>query len=238
MTLSIIIPTFQEARGIAHLVTYLRAQTQGIPTEILVVDAQSPDGTAALAQAAGATVLTSQHTSRARQMNEGARQATGQVLYFLHADTYPPADFAAAILTPIAAGKKAGCFRLEFDHPHWFLKLMGWCTRLTTTFFRFGDQSLFVERALFWEVNGFQETLRVMEDQEIVWRLHRKTTFVVLPQRVISSARKYLENGVIRLQLVFSLILVMYYLGFPQHTLMATYQKLIQQKRLKSEKHS
>ncbi|MBA9076322.1 TIGR04283 family arsenosugar biosynthesis glycosyltransferase [Rufibacter quisquiliarum] len=235
MELSIIIPTYQEASGIGRLVSFLLDQAMGQRgVEVLVVDAQSTDGTQGVARAAGARVVESAVKSRAVQMNVGARAANGRILYFLHADTYPPAGFIPAIIQAVQRGHAAGCFRLAFDLPHRFLQFFCWFTRFNVGFFRFGDQSLFVLRELFLREKGFKETLLVMEDQELVRRLQRQTRFTVLRQQVTTSARKYRENGVVRLQLIFTLLMGMYYLGFSQQKIVAVYRRLIQEKRTAS----
>ena len=96
MTLSVIIPTYNEAPSIAGLIQSLRQHDPRREVEILVVDAHSPDGTAEVARRAGATVLLAPKPGRAAQMNLGAARATGEVLYFVHADvgihptTWPP----------------------------------------------------------------------------------------------------------------------------------------------------
>ena len=93
---SIIIPTYNEAASIGDLLRYLPTATAGEPTpELLVVDGGSTDATVALAQQAGATVHRSLRKGRAAQLNYGAEQARGDVLYFLHADSYPPPGFLA-----------------------------------------------------------------------------------------------------------------------------------------------
>ncbi|GAB2783264.1 rSAM/selenodomain-associated transferase 2 [Hymenobacter luteus] len=230
-SISIIIPAYKEAAGIGRLVAWLHAEAAGA-AEVLVVDAASPDGTAAAAQAAGARVVQSPRRGRAAQLNYGAQQATNQILYFLHADTYPPRGFLSAIRRAVAAGAGSGCFRLRFDHSHWFLGLNAWFTRFDVDLIRFGDQSLFVRRAVFEQAGGYRPELVVMEDQEIIGRLRRFGAFRVLPQAVVTSARKYLENGVYRLQLVFTLIAVLHWLGASQPRLVSVYRYLIRQDKV------
>lgn len=222
---SIIIPAYNEAAGIGALVRYLRQVAA--EAEIIVADGQSTDATRAEAAAAGARVVDCPQRGRARQMNHGASQARAELLYFLHADTYPPADFLARIRGAVAAGAGSGCFRLRFDHPHWFLRLSAWCTRLPLDAVRFGDQSLFVRRTVFEQAGGFRADMMLLEDQEIVPRLRRYGRFRVLPAAVVTSARKYLDNGVFRLQGVFVLLYLLYRLRLPQARLLAVYRALI-----------
>lgn len=233
LTVSIIIPTYNEAESITDLLGYLNQATAGEPAlEVLVVDGGSTDATVQLAQQAGATALGSPRKGRAAQLNHGAQQAQGELLYFLHADSYPPPSFLADVRQAVAQGYGAGCYRLAFDHPHWFLRFSAWCTRLPLTAVRFGDQSLFVRRDLFDRISGYREDLLVMEDQEIVQRLRARAPFRVLPRTVTTSARKYLVNGVFRLQGIFTLIVVLYHSGVSQRRLVQLYRRLIRQGKL------
>jgi rSAM/selenodomain-associated transferase 2 len=233
LTISIIIPTFNEADSIAALLSYLSQDTADeAALEILVVDGGSTDATVQLARQAGAAVLASPRKGRAAQLNYGAQRARGEILYFLHADSYPPLGFVAEVRLAVAQGYGAGCYRLAFDHPHWFLRFSAWCTRLPLTAVRFGDQSLFVRRDLFARLGGYREELLVMEDQDIVGRLRAQAPFRLLPRAVTTSARKYLENGVFRLQGIFTLIVVLYRLGVSQRRLMQLYRRLIRQGKL------
>ena len=228
MSLSVIIPTLNEEACIADLIKHLRQDPsyQDV-TEILVVDGNSQDCTRALARQLGVAVVNSQIRNRAKQMNIGAAKATGNILYFLHADTYPPQGFAEKIHNAVAGGIGGGCFRLRFNWSHWFLQANSWFTRFNLRVFRFGDQSLFVARDNFFNAGGFNEELTLFEDQEIVDRLTKYSSFEVLPEYVVTSARKYRKNGLYRLQLVYFLLFLLYRLGFSQKSLAQTYRNLI-----------
>ncbi|GAB3868466.1 TIGR04283 family arsenosugar biosynthesis glycosyltransferase [Hymenobacter segetis] len=231
---SIIIPTYNEAEGIAALLHHLRragtATDAGV--EIIVADSPGTDATAALARQAGARVVACPRKGRAAQLNHGARHATGSILYFLHADSLPPVGFLNDIRRAVAAGYGCGCFRLAFDMPHWFLRAHAWFTRFDVALARFGDQSLFVQRSIFEQAGGYREDLLVLEDQEIARRLKRLTRLRVLPGIIITSARKYRENGVFRLQATFYLLTGLYYLGVSQPTLLRVYRAIIRQDKL------
>jgi len=228
LTVSIIIPTYNEADTIEGLLHYLRQATAGEPApELLVVDGGSIDDTLRLARQAGARALASPRKGRAAQLNYGARNTTGELLYFLHADSQPPPGFLADLRRAVAQGYGSGCYRLAFDHGHWFLRFSAWCTRLPFTAVRFGDQSLFVRRELFAQVDGYREDLLLLEDQDMVRRLRARAPFRLLPGVVVTSARKYLANGVFRLQGLFFLITALYYAGVPQPLLVRFYRRLI-----------
>jgi rSAM/selenodomain-associated transferase 2 len=229
--ISIIIPTYNEAAVIANSIAKIRQTSAGISPEIIVVDGGSTDDTIAIAEAEGVTVVKGPK-GRARQMNYGASISMGEVLYFLHADSIPPANFSYYILDAGRKGASSGCFRLTFDYDHWFLKANSWFTRFSLNAVRFGDQSLFVTKEVFSRSGGFREDLMVMEDQEIIHRLKKQGKFVVMNAAVTTSARKYLENGIYRMQGIFFRIWALYYLGYSQEQLLRVYKRLIRKHKL------
>lgn len=229
---SIIIPTFNEADQIAQTISLTHAANRRHEMEIIVVDGGSTDNTIAIAQQHGATVIISGRKGRAAQMNKGASVAKHELLYFLHADSIPPVDFATHILEVHKKGVTSGCFRLAFDFDHWFLKANAWFTRFNVNAVRFGDQSLFVIKEVFEKAGGFREDLLMMEDQEIIHRLKKYGQFKVLENYITTSARKYLDNGVYRMQGIFYRIWAMYYLGYSQEQMLNMHRKLIRKHKL------
>lgn len=222
--ISIIIPTFNEAEKIDSLIRYIKHEVNSDDIEILIIDGGSTDETTVIAEEAGVIVHHSPEKGRAQQMNYGARVAKGEWLYFLHADTMPPKSFINDIRSAIQGGAKSGCFRLRFDSDNKVLKFYAWFTRFDVDLFRFGDQSLFVEKKLFSEINGFNESLIVMEDQEIVKRIKKYAQFNIIPKSVTTSARRYEEIGIFKLQLIFTIIVLLYYLGVQQDTIVKFYR--------------
>lgn len=229
-TISIIIPTYNEADKIGETIRYIQ-QADGADCigEIIVADGNSSDGTGAIAEKAGVKVLKCHRKGRSRQMNEGVKAAKSDILYFLHADSIPPVNFVSCILTSIQNGHVAGSFRLKFDNNHRFLVAVAWLTRFKTTFLRFGDQSLFVRRDVFEAIGGFDANLDVMEDQDIARRLKKNGPFVLRAERITTSSRKFIRNGPYRLMAIFILIYLLYYLGASPKTLTSLYRKLIKE---------
>lgn len=230
--LSIIIPTFNEADQIEQTICRIHATKDKYAVEIIVVDAGSADDTVRMAGQNGAIVIQSERKGRGAQMNRGAAVARYDLLYFLHADSAPPAGFTARIIDACNNGTKSGCFRLAFDHHHWFLKANAWFTRFDVNAVRFGDQSLFVAKKIFEKAGGFREDLLLMEDQEIIHRLKQHGSFAVLDDYVITSARKYMDNGIYRMQGIFFRIWAMYYLGYSQQQMLKVHRRLIRKHKL------
>jgi len=225
-TISIIIPTCNEEALIAGSLLNLLAMTkmsEGL--EIIVSDA-STDGTPEILSSFPVTVCPSAK-GRAIQMNCAARLAEGEILYFLHADTLPPETFVEDIRSANTTGKKAGCFRMSFDDNHPLMTLFGWFTRFPFLICRGGDQSLFLEKGLFHRIGGFDETMLIMEDYDIITRIERLEQFHILDSEVTTSARKYLRNGIIPLQMSFGTIHLMYALGFDQAAIIRYYRENI-----------
>ena len=228
MKISIIIPTCNEEKSIKKQVHYLNGiDTFGFPREIIVVDAMSADRTVSFAKEAGAIVLQSKLRARSVQLNLGAGAATGDVYYFLHADTLPPASLFEDLRKAIDEGFEAGCYQLSFDESHWFLKFNAWFSRFNCNAFRYGDQSLFVTKPIFQQVMGYDQELRILEDNEIIARLKKRVKFKLLNKVVVTSSRKYMRHGVFRLQFSYYLIYFLYKLGGSQDFLLRTYRFLV-----------
>ena len=217
---AVIIPVLNEALHLSGTLDALRAQ--GIERPI-VVDGGSEDDSVRIARAAGAVVLASPR-GRAAQMNAGAAHATAANLLFLHADTALPADaialIAGALQDPRTVG---GCFRLRFDRRSALLDFYGWMTRFETAMTSFGDQAYFVRAGAFAQVGGFPNW-PLLEDVELRRRLKQLGRFVKLPAPVVTSARRFTHEGIVRRQLLNGGILVLYGLGLPPQRLVRWYR--------------
>ncbi len=230
--ISIIIPTYNEAEQVAQTIYKTLAAKSSHESEIIVVDGGSTDETVSIAKESGAITLVSERKGRGAQMNKGASVATGEILYFLHADSIPPQHFTEYIINSLNAGAVSGCFRLSFDYNHWFLRANCWFTRFNINAVRFGDQSLFITKDIFLQSGGFREDLLVMEDQEIIHRIKKLGKFKVMNAAVTTSARKYHDNGIYKMQVIFFRIWLLYYLGYSQQYLLILYKSLIRKHKL------
>lgn len=201
--ISIIIPVINEEDGILKLLGHLQDSSSNFISEIIVVDGGSTDNTTGLVQQSTTARLIKSEKGRAKQMNAGAQAAKTEILYFLHADSYPPQNFDKLIVTQFQKGNIAGCFCMQFDYSHWLLKISGWCTRFNYKICRGGDQSLFVSKALFKEIGGFDEGFVIYEDNDFIEKLYHKKQFTIIKKWLTTSARRYKECGVWKLQYFF-----------------------------------
>jgi len=226
--ISIIIPIFNEVNSISKLLLHLENKVfQKEAIEIIVVDGGSTDGSQYRLQTNFNIRLIEVGKGRSKQMNAGAKAATGNILYFLHCDSFPPQHFDQIITTTVQKGNLAGCFRLKFDYNHPVLLASQWFTRFNHISCRGGDQSLFITKNLFEEIKGFDEHFIIYEDNEIISRLYAKKQFVVIPDCVVTSARRYRENGVWRLQFHFGIIHLKRRLGHSAESMLQYYKKHI-----------
>ncbi len=225
--ISVIIPALDEAKYIARLVHWLRQTAPEAGTEIIVVDGGSKDGTVAMAEEAGAIVMTSPRKGRAVQMNMGVRAAHGNLLYFVHADVLPPETWASDIQRAAGQGAQAGCFSYRFDSPRLLLRINARLTRIDSMGAGGGDQTLFVTRKVFEDMGGFDERLAIMEDFDLVWRLKRVMPFCIIPHDALVSARKYEKNNYLRVQVVNFITLALFRLGYSDKRLAAMYKRFL-----------
>jgi rSAM/selenodomain-associated transferase 2 len=219
---SVIIPTLDESGGILPT---LESVVRGSPLEMLVVDGGSSDGTPELAQKTGATVLRSK-PSRARQMNAGAAMANGNVLLFLHADTILPQGWTSVVSrvmqnTQVAAGAFGFLVAEDFPGRRMLERAVNWRSRRFQM--PYGDQALFLRRSLFEEIGGFAN-LPIMEDYELVRRLHRHGRIIMSSLPAITSGRRWRRYGLIRVTLKNQLMIAGFRLGLQPQTLARFYR--------------
>lgn len=226
--ISIIIPVLNEAETISdHIVHLINSSSKDNIAEIIVVDGGSTDDSTKLISQFSEVRLLKSEKGRARQMNLGANYATGDILYFLHADSKPPINFDLLIIEEINKGNLAGCFKMKFDSNHWWLKLAGWLTQFRWRACRGGDQSQFISKRLFEEINGFDEQFVIYEDNDLINKLYKRNEFVVIKEWLTTSSRKYKANGIWKLQYHFWAIYMMKWFGASPEKLFEYYKKNI-----------
>ena len=193
--LGIVIPALNEERNLPYLLHDLN--TLPIPARIVVADGGSTDRTREVARDAGAVTVEAAR-GRARQMNAGASALDTPWLFFLHADTRlpPPSRMALGDWLARAESRDFATFAFSLAGDHWFWRFIeaGQRIREKASGLAYGDQGLLLPRALFLEVGGFPD-LPIMEDVEILRLLKKKGRWRQIPEPVLSSPRRYQEEG-------------------------------------------
>ncbi len=235
--ISIIIPALNEAATIGSILADLQPLTN---IEIILVDGGSIDHTIKIAQEYGVKVLSSP-PGRARQMNLGAKVATGEILLFLHADTVLPDGFAGMVRSVLgglgdgecgSVGDKlenlpiAGAFTLQIDDPlpslRWIEWLVAWRSRWRQM--PYGDQAIFLTAETFRQVGGFVD-MPIMEDFELIRRLQCRGRIAILPAPVLTSARRWVQRGVWQTTLINQVIVIGYSIGISPARLVTWYRR-------------
>ena len=234
MKVSIIIPALNEAQNIdAALVS---VEQQAGEFEIIVVDGGSSDETFEKARRR-ALAITSER-GRAIQMNAGARQASGEVLLFLHADSRLGPNALAALREEMEDRRKVGgTFTLRFDSDKIILALYGLFTRFRFRYFHYGDQAIFVRRSVFDELGGYAE-VPIMEDIDLLLRMRKKGRLALINRPVTTSARRFVQHGLVGQQLLNVCLVILYIFGVKPETLAGWYQSGIRKIRRKELERS
>lgn len=227
MKISIIIPTLNEEENLRSLLPYLFKHGGDNIAEIIVADAGSADNTLGIARKHDAIALNVDCKCRATQMNLGTQEATGEVLYYVHADSLPPETYTTDILNAIDDGYPIGCYRFKFDSNRWQLRVNSWFTRFDRTICRGGDQTLYVKRSIYEDLQGYDESYVIMEEYDFMRRARKKHNFRIIPKDVIVSARKYEKNSYLRVNLANLTVFTMFRFGASPTKIRDTYKRLI-----------
>ncbi|MDD5258373.1 MAG: TIGR04283 family arsenosugar biosynthesis glycosyltransferase [bacterium] len=221
--ISIIIPVYNEETILARNAAKLRELSAN--AEIYFVDGGSTDRSREIAWQYG-LVLHSEK-GRAAQMNYGASQAKGDVLLFLHADNIISGSTLAAIEKTIAAGYTGGCLTQRIDNDLSIYRLIEWQgnirARLTRVYY--GDQGIFVRKNTFSSIGGFP-LVPIMEDVLFTKKLRKYGKTIMLPEKVMVSARRWEKNGIFKTVLLYNLIIVLSWLRVPLKKIKLFYDDL------------
>ncbi len=219
LKLSIIVPTLNEAREIGTALAAL-AGLRARGHEVIVADGGSGDGTVGLAAGLCDRVLAGPR-GRARQMNAGARAASGDALVFLHADTRLPEN--ADVLIASALTRSCwGRFDVAIEARHPLLRVVARAMNLRSrlTGIATGDQAIFVRRDAF---AAFEE-IALMEDIAFSKAMKRRAAPACLRARVRTSGRRWESRGVLRTLCLMWRLRLLYWLGASPDRLARLYE--------------
>lgn len=209
--ISVIIPTLNETENISRLIKSLK----GIPElEIIVSDGGSTDGT--IQQIRQSRVVDVQSMpGRGVQLNVGVQAASGDILFFLHADSQLAVSAIAQIRQAVSRGAQWGCCRLKFDEEAWFFRILAktsdWRARYLSMCY--GDQGIYCTRTFFDSVGGFQDW-SFLEDLEFSQRARRRAKACVLKDQISTSTRRFRTHGLWRTFWKMQGVKVLFVLGF------------------------
>ncbi len=208
--ISIIIPVLNEEKNISAALENIK-QLDG-KKEIIVVDGGSIDNTVGIVKKKGVTLLSSQK-GRGCQMNRGAEIAKGDTLLFLHADTTLPENAITRIEETMKNHKSiGGRFDVRFNDNRFIFKLIAFLmnrrSRLTGIFT--GDQAIFIRKNIFKDIGGYLE-IPLMEDIALSKRMKMEGKVACINDCVITSARKWKEEGIIKTILLMWFLRLLYF---------------------------
>jgi rSAM/selenodomain-associated transferase 2 len=214
--ISIIVPTRNEG---VEIVENFRQFCGSPDAELLVADGGGDAETARAFEALGA-ILVKSGGSRGSRLANAARRARGDILFFLHADSRAPDGALALIARALEGDGCAGSFSLSYEGTTPALRWIAWWANLRSRVFRlpYGDQGVFCRRNAYERSGGFRD-LPICDDVDFVRRLRKTGRFVILPEKTVTSSRRYLQRGALRQVLRNWRVLAGYYLGVAPATL-------------------
>ena len=210
-SVSIIIPVLNEVGTIAKIIS--TAQT-GKNVEIIIVDGGSNDGTIEVVKSLDVKLIYSL-PGRSVQMNFGAKLATGNILLFLHGDTFLPLNFDELLREIIAKPNIiAGAFELGIRGRKRSLRIVEIMVNWRSRYLQmpYGDQGIFLSAKVFEEVGGFPE-IPIMEDFELIRKLKKRGQIAISSKPVLTSGRRWQQLGIFKTTLINQLVIIAYFLG-------------------------
>jgi len=194
--------------------------------EIIVVSGDGIPGNAAVNITARTRMVWSPR-GRGQQLNRGVQEARSDLLWFLHADSAPPSNFAYHVRKLSLEHHCAlGCFRLAFEGDSRVLALIARWANLRTSIFKlpYGDQGIFCRRATFDQLNGFRRAY-IMEDVDFVRSARTLGRILIIPQEMRTSPARYMKHGILRASLTNHFLLGLYLLGVSDRRLYSWYYR-------------
>ncbi|MDM8543333.1 TIGR04283 family arsenosugar biosynthesis glycosyltransferase [Desulfococcaceae bacterium HSG9] len=213
--ISIIIPVLNETKTINTTLAHLKNSGMGDDCEIILVDGASSGNTLKVVNEPDVVKVRSSK-GRGLQMNQGAVAANGNVLVFLHSDTYLPNNATNAIRAALADNHVVGgAFDLSIQSDRQVYKIIAAFASLRSRITRipYGDQAIFIKKSFFFRIGGFQ-VIPIMEDVELMRRIKKKRYKIkIIPDKVKTSSRRWQKEGVLYCTLRNWFIMLIYLTG-------------------------
>ncbi len=227
--ISIIVPVLNEETALPDFMGQFKNLEAKEDFELIISDGGSSDGTVAIAQSLDSAVLikvVNSPSGRAWQMNNAAKLAIGEVLLFLHADTYLPEGVLSAVAK--AMHDKAvvgGRFKVKLDNPAPLYRLIGTMINLRDGLFGgfTGDQAIFIRKDIFEKLGGYKE-IELCEDLDIARRLKKEGKVIRLPLFATTAARRWEKAGLVKTILLMWIIRLLFYAGVSPKRLAKLYR--------------
>lgn len=223
MTISVVIPTLNEAAELPETLRRCAAVPEVV--EIVVSDGGSTDATPGIAAAAGIRWVVGP-PGRGGQLRRGAEGTIGEVVLFLHADTWLPPDSGTAIARALQSPDVvAGAFQKVLRDPPWLTRGSRWRCRMRMACFQFayGDQAIFVRNKVLREVGGVPD-VPLMEEHRLCAALRRRGRLVLAKATVSTSSRRFRARGPLRTYLLMAHVTLRYWMGAQPETLRRIYE--------------
>lgn len=227
--ISVIIPAYNEAKNLKKLLPLLQQFAHGHEVEIIVsTGGCTSDYSDVLNELKHVRLVARPRKGRAKQMNDGAAFAKGNILAFLHADVLPPPNFFRDIEETLSSGHDAGFFSYRFDKDNFLLKINASFTKKDGIFTGGGDQCLFIKESTFESLGRFDENQVLMEDFEFFKRMKKAgVNYKIVENDLLVSARKYDNNSYLRVNLSNLLLVLLFKMGVAPQRLKSLHNSLL-----------